>query len=1843
MTISMLFIGTVSAGAASYTLMLNDHSGKGTSVATFSSNGNVYTATYDIATAGTYYFYVSDGSSDYLNASQTFEDGTDVTLYKYGTSNYGHSITLNAERTGTYTFVWTYTTGANSGTINCTYPEEVTLGTIEVSDYVPSTTWIHSDDVAKITTTMKKNPTGNATYYQPVINVYNSKDKLVKTYEGEKESKINTAKKYSFAKTIDITGSDLSAGTYTLEAVINGYGADGETLVSTGSLKDLTRRLTVSEDDYKVDLTSRLTVNTTAEGGQLDVAPLQELTLIAKCSNGNKSAGEYEANTADRYDYDFYYYTSKSSTAVKIGDTISDTALGTDPVTTAQTTFTIPEKSTNNLKYYFYVTITAYKNDVAISLPCSSVLKGLVTANVVTDAPAYKATAYTDVNDTWVDCDPDNNTESTATLVKWSNFYGSNQSTATYNNKTLYTFYLPATVDMNKVTLYTNLYSLKIGDTTITSGKSYSFTKNKYYTLTRQKTASDAEESKYVIFRQGSSSSAQLYLNTTTELPSSTNSSVYNASSASSYKDTVSYKGGQAVAVENGNLTTTAISKIKGRGNSSWEASCRLYGKYAFNVTLDSKIKLFSDLTKSKKFCLLASNVDEAQARNPYIYQLAEDLNLGSAPGYQMVDMYDNGVYMGSYLVTDKVEMGSSSLVQTSNTISNTGTALETATKTSYNGRTIGYDAGVVEPENYKTCDYLLEFELDERYQDEISYFVSGKGQPIVVNNPESASLNEVKFIKDQWDKVESAVYNGNLDSVRDMIDVESFAKVYLITELSKNLDGGATSYNVHYKGAEGKFYAEPVWDYDWALGGYSGTKSLYSSYANNSDADNCVKNYYGFFAKYKAIYYSGTNSAVSGSGAERDFECALCTKNSSFWADVQNIWQSEFYSKASADNSWLTSTYYSQISDTIAMNEARWGFISSNPSTSWGTVDMGSTFSSASSTLSSWISNRISWLNKNIPASTTYSATAKTNSDSANVTVSAVNYKSGSTLSGLASKTYVTFNADETVGDTVFKGWASTNSLSNIVSKSASYSTALTADTTLYAIYADEEETDATVVTDATETTATDTAIATLYYVPTQDSINSGYYFRANVQSSDSVWYQYIFTPTEETYNGVTVYKAEITDSFDKIATIQYQVYADADFTKWKSQIRFDALTSTETYNNKMLIASTSNLVEVKFDSATPVETTSATAEKSNYVVRGTFNSWSDSATPLYKDGNNASTTINLEAGTYTFKIYDTASSAWYGNSGTIVDTTETTSAVGWEMSTSANDCTLKATGGYYTFTFTANKYLIISYSAQSPTEATTVAPTTVAPTTEATETTEAPTTVVPTTEATETTVAPTTVAPTTIAPTTEVTEATTKATEPTTEATEETTKATEPTTEATEETTKATEPTTVATEATTQATEPTTEAPTEPETGVAIYYVPNKSLIETCDTFYASVKDSAGASHRYNFTATDETYNGQTIYKASIVNAKYTDVASVGLVAKSGSAFKSFKTLTNYSTLSDYNKTMYVISEGKLKDYTCDVPITLYYVPTKALVASCDTFYASVKDSNGVGHRYDFTATEDTYNGLTIYKTVIRTSSYTDVQSVGYVAKSGSTFKSFKTISPYTTTSDYDNTMYVLTDSKLIDYTCDVPVTLYYVPTKTLVDSCDTFYASVKDSKGTGYRYDFVATDDTYNGQTVYTTTIRTSKYTDVTSVAYVAKNGAVFKTVKTISTYSTISAYNNKMFVASDGKLVDYAYDTPVTLYYVPTKALADTCDTFYASVKDSNGVGHRYDFTATEETYNGQTVYSTTILTSSYTDIQSVGYVAKAGNTIKSFLTRTDFATLAEYNDTTYDVATKTLVK
>ncbi len=118
------------------------------------------------------------------------------------------------------------------------------------------------------------------------------------------------------------------------------------------------------------------------------------------------------------------------------------------------------------------------------------------------------------------------------------------------------------------------------------------------------------------------------------------------------------------------------------------------------------------------------------------------------------------------------------------------------------------------------------------------------------------------------------------------------------------------------------------------------------------------------------------------------------------------------------------------------------------------------------------------------------------------------------------------------------------------------------------------------------------------------------------------------------------------------------------------------------------------------------PATSPSQGGAETSYLLKGTFNNWGTS-NPFYEtsDPNVVSTVINLNAGTYSFKIYN--GGTWYGNGGTIEDTTKATSSGGWVMDTSSDNCTLKATGGYYTFTFnTSTNKLNVLYSTAIETQ---------------------------------------------------------------------------------------------------------------------------------------------------------------------------------------------------------------------------------------------------------------------------------------------------------------------------------------------------------------------------------------------------------------------------------------------------------------------------------------------------------------------------------------------------------
>ena len=101
--------------------------------------------------------------------------------------------------------------------------------------------------------------------------------------------------------------------------------------------------------------------------------------------------------------------------------------------------------------------------------------------------------------------------------------------------------------------------------------------------------------------------------------------------------------------------------------------------------------------------------------------------------------------------------------------------------------------------------------------------------------------------------------------------------------------------------------------------------------------------------------------------------------------------------------------------------------------------------------------------------------------------------------------------------------------------------------------------------------------------------------------------------------------------------------------------------------------------------------------APVTSYSLVGEMNNWDESIHVMTGE-DTLSVTMTLQPGSYEFKIR--RGDVWYGNDGIIINTTATTCEDGWDMSTTANNCTLSASGGEYTFIFNpATAKLIIVY----------------------------------------------------------------------------------------------------------------------------------------------------------------------------------------------------------------------------------------------------------------------------------------------------------------------------------------------------------------------------------------------------------------------------------------------------------------------------------------------------------------------------------------------------------------
>lgn len=276
---------------------------------------------------------------------------------------------------------------------------------------------------------------------------------------------------------------------------------------------------------------------------------------------------------------------------------------------------------------------------------------------------------------------------------------------------------------------------------------------------------------------------------------------------------------------------------MKGRGNSSWSVI-----KPAFRLKFKQKTDVYG-MGEAKSWNMVPNAADKTMLRNATMYTWADRVGLAYSPDYRMVDWYINGDYRGTYQITESVGVDQERVAITD--LEEQTEAVNTEKLEKYGRKSLKDEEEdlarwyriPINPEDI-SGGYLLEQEISSRYDmDETGCgFLTQRNQNVVLKSPQYASYEQVMYISSLYQQMEDAVFSENGYNMEtglhysDYLDVESFAKKYLLEEISKNLDAASTSQFLYKDRNEvsTKFFAGPVWDYDKGLGNGGVRDNLY-------------------------------------------------------------------------------------------------------------------------------------------------------------------------------------------------------------------------------------------------------------------------------------------------------------------------------------------------------------------------------------------------------------------------------------------------------------------------------------------------------------------------------------------------------------------------------------------------------------------------------------------------------------------------------------------------------------------------------------------------------------------------------------------------------------------------------------------------------------------------------------------------------------------------------------------------------------------------------------------------------------------------------------------------------
>ncbi len=258
---------------------------------------------------------------------------------------------------------------------------------------------------------------------------------------------------------------------------------------------------------------------------------------------------------------------------------------------------------------------------------------------------------------------------------------------------------------------------------------------------------------------------------------------------------------------EHDSIATYDSLQIRGRGNSTWNLA-----KKPYKLKFHEKEKLLGKgYAKAKKWTLLANHGDKTMLRNALTSVMGEHAGLPFNPAAKFVDLTLNGQYVGTYQLSDQIEVRPHRV----------NIAEQDYPLTEQSDISGGYLLEVDGFFDFHT-GYYWDSESGRQLPPD-GFYTSASRVPVRIHYPDADEIDQqqTQYINNHVNQFESMLFANDFtqpDGWRSMVDSVTLADWYICTELSGNIDGFFSTY-FYKEQADDRLRWGPLWDYDIAYG----------------------------------------------------------------------------------------------------------------------------------------------------------------------------------------------------------------------------------------------------------------------------------------------------------------------------------------------------------------------------------------------------------------------------------------------------------------------------------------------------------------------------------------------------------------------------------------------------------------------------------------------------------------------------------------------------------------------------------------------------------------------------------------------------------------------------------------------------------------------------------------------------------------------------------------------------------------------------------------------------------------------------------------------------------------